>query len=112
MAPRKAAKTKADLTINQIKVGLWAHLLKTGFHGMAAAQKCALMTDTTKVRERYNFQDEKLLRFERRAELVEGKIDKDKPLWEVIEEAAYGKVTIGDDDKLILNAAARKESDG
>lgn len=106
----RKVKTKADLTAKDIKTGLRAHLLATGFHGMAAASKCMLKTDTTKVRERYNFQDPEVLRFERRVPLVEGKIDTEKPLWEVVEEAPYQKVTIGDDDKLILNVT-RKESD-
>ena len=110
--PKK--KSKADLTPNQVKLGFWAHLLKTGYIPMAVTN-CLRRKDVSEGRVRYDFRDDKVLRFQRRKTLTPAEIETLKKggsvsKWEVVAEAPYEKVTIGEDGGLVL-PTVRKESD-
>lgn len=105
--PRKGkAKTRADLSTNQIKLGFWTHLLNTGFV-VTAPTNCLRRRDPNGLPDRYNFQHDTILRHEQKKQLSEEEIATLKSggqvsRWEVTDEAPYEKMIIGDDDVLVF----------
>lgn len=96
-----SAEKPSPQTPEEHKLALWRHCIEGGWR--LVGQNCLESLTTSGGRVRLNFRDEEVLRLENRRPLTEEEL-KDKPFgtltWDVLEQAPYTDVTIGDNGNL------------